>query len=133
MRIWNSTINSQSKMGQKIARLDAKARKLILAIRGGRCERCGETEETAILDVHHIIGKRYWAVRWLPDNLVLLCRKHHIRAAQYIKAFRKWIEERRYKGLIDYLWKVARTEGPTDLDRVNDLLNRALRAVKQAA
>lgn len=42
-----------------------------------RCEICGAPKEIAQIHVHHIIGRRHRSTRFILENVVTLCAKHH--------------------------------------------------------
>lgn len=69
-------IKRQSPRGKAKAARMAKAKKLLLRLRGARCERCEAEKRPAALDPHH---KRYASQGGdeSPENLVLLCRRCH--------------------------------------------------------
>ena len=54
-------------------RLDALAKKLCLALAGGKCRVCGYPAD----DQHHLIRSRAKQVRWEGDNLFAVCRRCH--------------------------------------------------------
>lgn len=45
-----------------------------------RCERCGDRGT----EVAHIVRRRYTAVRWLEDNVWLLCGRCHLAVDNYM-------------------------------------------------
>jgi 5-methylcytosine-specific restriction endonuclease McrA len=112
MKLWNSTLNTESKKhremrlagllpkktykiartSKKSASLWAKARKECLESYGHRCFLCGAT---GVIHVHHIILRSLAPeLKYDQDNLVCLCEKchsHHGYDSEYIKLTQKII------------------------------------------
>lgn len=53
--------------------LDLLAKRLIVAMDGPACRRCG----SRAAEVHHLVTRRRKTLRWDADNLVLLCIECH--------------------------------------------------------
>ena len=60
--------------------LDESWSKLIKLITNNKCEYCGSENHP---NAHHIYSRANKSVRWLPDNGVCLCAKHHALSAQF--------------------------------------------------
>lgn len=76
---------------------DKKSRDKALEVYGQKCEICGTTDH---LNVHHVIRRRNFSVRWYVPNLIVLCVKHHMFGSELSAhgnsvAFAKWILEKR--------------------------------------
>jgi len=63
-----------------IRKLDSVCRKIVLHRDGWRCVRCGLLDyEGGRLDASHVIPKkRGYHVRWVPENIKILCKKCHL-------------------------------------------------------
>ena len=42
-----------------------------------KCEICGAPNDMAQIHAHHITGRKNRSTRWILQNLVALCAKHH--------------------------------------------------------
>ena len=81
-------------------RLDALASTLCRLLAGGICqinEQEGQRyDEHDGHDPHHIIGRDHRRLRWDQDNLIWLCRGHHLMAASENMGFGRDLDERVY-------------------------------------
>jgi len=59
--------------------------------RDRRCQNCPETTN---LQCAHIIRRRYYAIRWDPDNAVTLCRACHKRYTEDELGWQDWVFDR---------------------------------------
>ena len=55
----------------------------------GRCKKCGSIGHGA---GHHLIKRRYRAVRHCPENAIWLCDRCHMLAEDYPVLFLAWLE-----------------------------------------
>lgn len=53
--------------------LDLKAKRLVVALEGRACRRCGGQGAEA----HHLVSRRRKTLRWDADNIVVLCLECH--------------------------------------------------------
>lgn len=71
---FKSSIRTSSR-ARRERELDATAKRLIIALDGAWCRRCGVSHRA--LECHHLITKRRKHLRYDPDNLVILCAECH--------------------------------------------------------
>lgn len=69
------------------------------------------------LQCAHIIGRRYYSVRWDEDNALCLCAGHHIWFTHNPEEWRAFIDER-WPGRYAKLLRRARKPWDKDYDRV---------------
>ena len=77
----------------------------------GHCEYCGTTQN---LNAHHLVSRSKLHTRYLKENGICLCVKHHTFSKDFSAhgnplAFGKWIEEYYGKERIDFLLKESRS------------------------
>lgn len=73
----------------QIKRLDALWSRLVVERDKSICQKCGEFGDNP----HHVVLKRYLAVKHLLDNGLTLCSKHHVPYAHARPAlFEKWFK-----------------------------------------
>jgi 5-methylcytosine-specific restriction endonuclease McrA len=87
--------------------LDHHARLACLMAAGGSCEKCGAWGVP--LEAHHIITRRFRALRWTPQNLVALCRPCHLNYHAHPKLGRAWFVARFGEARLAYLRSVKAT------------------------
>ena len=78
---------------KRIKRLDDLASEVCKKRAGYECEKCGSTK---VIQCHHIIPRTKWALRYDLENLICLCKFHHLYwAHKDATAFTAWIETKR--------------------------------------
>jgi hypothetical protein len=74
-----------------IKKLDDEIRKQVLERDGGRCQYCRNSHSEN--EVHHIVKRSNFAVRWDLQNLITLCKwECHLWAGTFREAFMAWFE-----------------------------------------
>ncbi len=71
-----------------ILRMDKKISAYVKERDGNKCRYCGNT--LMRLDVHHIIRRSVYGLRWDEKNLITLCLKCHTWAQESPMQFREW-------------------------------------------
>jgi len=86
---------------------------------------CGSPDS---LQVHHIIMRKYYDTRWMPENLILLCVHCHSKwHANEVKAC-DWLKKhfpKRYKKIKNIV-HVTGTWRDSDLKEIEDELDKLL-------
>jgi len=59
---------------REIKKKDKEWREKVLARDNNQCQYCGRKE---FLDCHHILPRELTAYRWVLENGIVLCKKHH--------------------------------------------------------
>jgi hypothetical protein len=108
------------------AECDKLAKQLIIAERGDKCERCGKSDPQSA----HILSKgHYQRIRFLKENLLLLCVGCHIYGAHKDPTeFTLWIDEK-WPGRIIDLRMMAATAPKVDLKLLAIVLRAEVRAL----
>ena len=79
--------------------LDGLWKKQALKRAGKKCEKCGSDK---YVQVHHIIPRTNYRLRWDLENAVCLCRKHHLYwAHKDAREFSMWIDGLRDTNYLD--------------------------------
>lgn len=67
---------------------DRIARAIVFQRDGGRCQCCQTTE---FCQWAHIVSRRYWRVRWVEENSMVLCRGCHKRFTEDPAGWDIWV------------------------------------------
>lgn len=62
----------------------------------GFCQRCGTTSN---LEACHVIGRRFFATRWDPENAFCACHECHAYLHAHPDVLKAWIGEDEYSRL----------------------------------
>lgn len=142
--VWNS--KNKGKRGKTKANttrgFEAVWRKIALAKANNCCEYCGISKESTRLNVHHVISRRNYSVKFYIPNAVVLCAKHHLFSSDFSAhqnsiEFARWILEKRgeawyndllkHKQLIWHNWKLhideIREHLQEEQNQLKDIIN----------
>lgn len=84
-------IKPNSKRKAKLHDADRLFSQYIRGRDGWQCRACGSPE---FPQCAHLVGRRYRAIRWVPDNAVTLCRGCHVKWTHRPLEWEAWCEER---------------------------------------
>ena len=87
------------------------------------CQVCGSLST----NVHHIVGRRNYRLRWEPDNLLVLCPKHHtfdtkFSAHQTPTIFGEWFADK-YPQRNQFLKDTVNEIWDKDYDKILEVFN----------
>jgi len=106
---------------KEIKKLDKIVRELCLK-RDKKCVKCGIKES---LNIHHLVGRTNYALRWELDNLICLCSGcHTLRRNSYHNDPTNWegFKKRypkRYKIINNLKNKIIKHDFEKELERLN--------------
>lgn len=72
-------------------KLDRLVRKLVIKRDNGKCQYCKVAQGE---EVHHIFTRHNKSLKYVLDNLILLCNFHHRFAHKERKIFLDWFEKK---------------------------------------
>lgn len=89
-----------------------------------KCELCGETFR---LQAHHVIPRTNYSTRYLVENGIALCYKHHIHwAHKDAEDFISWMEAHRMADL-NYIKRMRYNQDKNNYQEIEDRLKEYLK------